>query len=446
LNAKFLMRFMNGALLMAMMGSIGFACSCPPAITPCTSISTAPIVFVGTVVRDSGDGLGNGPARMRIEEVLHGISPDVGELEVSTGAMTSCYMRLEKSERYLIFASHDSKRTDLIHNLACAGSFRIRDDGVLLSALRAAQTGMASHLVGAVYKRHNQYSLGKIAGAGIRVVAEQDGRKLEAVTDSQGNYDFAGMAEGTWQVQVESPGLVHTSVWPERPVIVPARGCAVRYLSAASDGRVSGTVRDPDGKPVAGVSVQVFVFDSRGQLETRKFSEATTGPDGKYEINALPAQEYIVGINGEKYSDRGAYPPVFYSQTEDRDSAARVAVGEMERKTGIDLVVNRPRKPAKLVIECLYEDGTPVSAFGARIEDLEGTQRAFLNSEAPGEETSRAVNLWAGEAYRVNAFKYEVSGAAAEKIRVSEWSGESGVIQLFEPGTRVRIVLRPVVK
>lgn len=310
------------------------------------------------------------------------------------------------------------------------------------------QNGGATHLLGFVYKKRDQYGLGEIAGAGIRVVAEQRGQKLEAFSNDLGQFDFAEIPTGVWQLRVDSPGMVHSSEWPEGPPEIRQHGCAVRYLSAASDERILGIVRGADGKPIPGIPVQAFVFDNRGQLETLKFREALTRLDGTYEIDALPSQEYVVGINAEKYHDRIAYSPLFYPQTSDRNSAARIKLGEMEHKPGIDFAVGRPREPAILLIEGVYEDGRQAPEFGANIEDAAGIQRAFADPKAVSNSLLR-VSVWAGETYRVKAWEFAVYAAGMDRksrLMIDEWKGEAGPVLLTETGARVRVVLRRVQK
>ena len=72
------------------------ACSCVTTGSYCDSLRGTELVFVGRVIEDSGEQLGMGPAKMVVEEVLHGLPKDTRGLTVDTGAGTSCYMRLQK--------------------------------------------------------------------------------------------------------------------------------------------------------------------------------------------------------------------------------------------------------------------------------------------------------------------------------------------------------------
>jgi hypothetical protein len=90
-------------------------------------------------------------------------------------------------------------------------------------------------------------------------------------------------------------------------------------------------VTDKMGRPIAGVPVQVFNFDSRRhEFETSKFSETITSRDGSYDLDGLPAQQYIVAVNGEKSKDGLDYPPTFYQGASRRELAQRISLGDAE--------------------------------------------------------------------------------------------------------------------
>src|SRR5437870_2963175 len=83
------------------------ACSCVGNGSACSALSGTPVVFVGRVTMDSGEGVGAGLGRMIVEEVLHGLPKDIGEVDVDTMARTSCYMRLEEGTRVVLYGSRD---------------------------------------------------------------------------------------------------------------------------------------------------------------------------------------------------------------------------------------------------------------------------------------------------------------------------------------------------
>ncbi len=120
------------------------ACSC---ITfdnkdAATEFSKTDVVFVGRVIRDSGDGMGAGPARMVVEEVLRGLPKDLREIEVDSGPGTDCYRRLVKDDHMVIYAVRNSKRRDTVNDSKCSYTFRVEGNEKLLERVReAARSG-----------------------------------------------------------------------------------------------------------------------------------------------------------------------------------------------------------------------------------------------------------------------------------------------------------------
>lgn len=419
------------------------ACSCGKVATPCNTLADTPVVVVARVIRDSGEGLGSGPGRVVIEEVLKGLDKEVRELEVDSSAMTSCYMRLQLNERYLLFGSVQG---GMFRNHVCSGSGRLRGNQLLLGALRAAAAQSAPRLIGAVQIAAAQYGAGKPAEPGVRIIAEQGERRLEARTIHDGQFEFPNIEPGDWRLRVDSPGLVHREQWPSGPIQVPATGCEIRWLTAAQDGRIAGRVTNRDGQPVARIPVQAFDFNKRGQMESSPYAEAKTDREGRYEIIGLPSQEYVVAINGKKYSDEFAHAPVYYPGTRKPSSAKRVQVVGTKVTQGIDITVGPPRQQAELIVEAVDEEGLPLDDVGAKVLDLEGVQRAYASAKQAS--TLLMIPVWIGETYRVEAsrFKSERVPGTISPERGSLFDdrvGAAGPIHITEPTTRIRVVLRP---
>lgn len=186
---------MNGFLLL-FGASFAIACSCVNTGTTCNTFTGTEAVFLGRVIRDSGEGLGKGPARMVVEEVLHGVSKELREVEVETSAGTSCYMRLAKDERYVIYGGLDPTQKNVIHRHACSFSFNVHGNERLLDGLRQAQNGGQPKLVGKVYTRTGQYDWEPNGPPGLTIVAEGQGIRQEAKTGSDGQFEICDLGPG----------------------------------------------------------------------------------------------------------------------------------------------------------------------------------------------------------------------------------------------------------
>jgi hypothetical protein len=153
------------------------ACSCERFATPCSAIGPSTVVFVGRVLVDSGKGWGTGPARVAIEEPLVRIPESLREVEIDTGARTSCHLHLEGGKRYVVFANwQDDAHTRLVAD-ACGYTFLIDRNEYLLDALRNMAHGGPARLLGSVLHSVGYRTSDGVAGA--KVVARSSQARYE---------------------------------------------------------------------------------------------------------------------------------------------------------------------------------------------------------------------------------------------------------------------------
>jgi hypothetical protein len=406
---------------------------------------------------------------MIVEEVLRGLSEDVREVDVDSSSGTSCYVPLEKGERWVIYGDSDSRGSTLIHTGVCSGSFTVQGHELRVQALLAEKAHEPSRIVGRVSERTTLYGYARQVAADdllkpIKIVAEREGQVLEAITLSDGQFEFRNVTPGAWHLRPESPGIIHDpdNDWPRNEVRVPAQGCALSDISVRRDGHIHGVVRSTGGLPIRAVPVQVFSLDVNGKdFDSKPFAESMTGEDGAYDIGGLPPQQYIVGINAKRYSDELAYAPHYFGGTSERQTATPVDLKNKELLDHIDLVLPPPRLPANLVLKVEFQDGRPARSTGyppnsstqrteprstssASISDLKGIQRAVtINVYGPSDGTFR-FPLWQGETYKIKVSWGDLRfpDPSSSRSISSDWEAEAGPLLLNQPETEVRLVLR----
>ena len=384
---------------------------------------------------------------MIVEEVLHGLSKEVREVTVDTAARTSCYMRLKKDERYVIYGSRVSGKADRVSRNTCSFSFQVAGNETLLSALRQVEARGAARLIGKVQMKYEEYNVQGEGAVGVRVIASSDGIRRETSTNATGEFEFLNVVPGRYQLTIASEDLFEDKWrWPSEDPSVPEAGCGYQNLFVWPNGRIEGTVRATDGTPLSGVPVQAFIKDTRGELQSKPVREQKTDGNGQYVLTGLPPGEVVVGVNGEKYDDRLPWRPTFYPGTADRHNAARLPLAKGQRQTGIDLRLAPPRTSATLHIEALLEGGGPAIDVGANIENLQGIQRAF--ALARDEHTNLLdVPVYVGETYNVKAFRLVVEApetvrdGQSIKMHTRSWRGEVGPILVTETNVHVRVIL-----
>jgi 5-hydroxyisourate hydrolase-like protein (transthyretin family) len=164
--------------------------------------------------------------------------------------------------------------------------------GVLLLALLFIQTPKAS-LEGVV--------IGRQPVAGARVTLRSPGsprntRILTVITNSQGQFSFAGLDEGTYVIAVDANGhLPQTSAAQVQLTAgQSAKDVVIRLTPAAT---VSGRIRDPQGRPVVDLAVQLvrssYTFD--GKRTYRSSGTVRTNDRGEYRLYwVTPGRYYLL--------------------------------------------------------------------------------------------------------------------------------------------------------
>lgn len=133
-----------------------------------------------------------------------------------------------------------------------------------------------------------------------------------AFTNAGGFYQIRGLPVGGWSLRVSSPGFVTFN----KDVGGSAHGLTMVLgdfqMTPAPPGSISGKVVDQVGQPVPGVQIRAEL--QAGQLYTgeRNFF-ATTGPDGTYQINNVPAGD--PGVPAAYVVQVETLPPLFQNPT-----------------------------------------------------------------------------------------------------------------------------------
>ena len=185
------------------------------------------------------------------------------------------------------------------------------------------------------------------------------------VTADDGSFVFDELPAGTYDLSAAKDAYVTTNDG------APRAGAPGRAFDVAAGARrrvvlrlprgavITGTILDPDGEPVQGVSVAAL--GRRTTVPFPQYRESgsaalPTDDRGTYRIFGLPAGDYLIAVQpsgrtigfqgGERVrkmaggtaGDRTfALAHVYYPSVTDVTQAARVSVGAGEERTGIDV-------------------------------------------------------------------------------------------------------------
>lgn len=253
-----------------------------------------------------------------------------------------------------------------------------------------------------------------------------------AQIQNEGRYEFAGLAPGEYQFNIDSPGDGRPPVRVVADIPdTPEFRLDLRYPLGALEGRVVG---GEQRTPLSGVEVTLRLAEraeSGGWLGRALAQEAgvrreRTNEDGEFRIGSLGPGRYAIAVRAPAAKDDGAR---FASVT-----ALEVEVDEDRVRSGLEIVL-----PAATELAGRAVDGAGNPVVGAQIF----ARRAGVEGGVPERATSgddgsfRFTSIAAG--------KYDLSATAdgfADLERKDVETGSSGGKPLelvFEPGIEVRV-------
>lgn len=144
--------------------------------------------------------------------------------------------------------------------------------------------------------------------------------KEQVVSDADGWFRFAALADGKYSLVARHAGF---GTRQQNDIVVSARsGSTPIVVRLGTGARLSGSVKDADGKPVAGARVVALRdlgqrFSLSGTLER---DEAVSDPQGKYVLDTLvEGASYRLGVVAEAYASAWDQQPTEVQRVAERD-------------------------------------------------------------------------------------------------------------------------------
>ncbi|HEY4242852.1 MAG TPA: carboxypeptidase-like regulatory domain-containing protein [Kofleriaceae bacterium] len=195
-------------------------------------------------------------------------------------------------------------------------------------------------------------------------------------TGEDGAFAFDGRRPGKATLHARCPSGAQGTIDADAPADVT--------LPVTPGGSIAGRVVDSDGKPVAG-AVVAAADQAKGDEAVMvngvlaSGAQARTGADGAFEISGLAPSTFRLRVldRGKPMRAKRPHP--------------QVTLGPAEKKTGVELAVDRPTGVIRGVIT--GADGTPVAdAWVSVHEDMLASLMADMPPEGSGSVTRTIVN------------------------------------------------------
>ena len=392
------------------------ACTCstaPPGT--CPGLQKDDVAFLGTVTAaEDVPADPNSPAsapvaryHFRIDERFAG--EQTNEIDVFAGGEDGdCAFYFKKGEQYVVFPN--KAEDGRLFATICSGTRPAAEGRALIPQLRAMRNGNRVASVFGVLRRSNPPMLAPpddpddpLPNIKLKLRSKDD--RFATSTDGNGVYTFYDVHAGQYQYTANLPVRMEltqkTLNGPLPTFKIPNGACYEYNVDALPTGRIHGSVRGPDGKPLENASVELYRAGSYEEAKPGLWG--FQGPKGDFEFDHVGPGEYVLVFNRMNRKDPNSpFPRAFYPGAPDLSSSEPIAL-----KDGQQLL--------KADIRLKEEDGYPTRPLRVNLKWKEG--------RPPGEVyvTAKAAEGENPAARKVEDGVYEFTLLQSAKYAFSAW-------------------------
>jgi hypothetical protein len=356
-------------------GSVAFPCSCVSS-GGCPGLGDkAGPVFLGTVLAvtdlpPTADDvfLSRRRARIQVDESFGGLSPDVLQIDVLTGAGGwDCGIPFKAGDVYLINAFLG--KDELLHAGICSSTRKIDYAAVALRVLRQRRDGQhVPTLAGRIARVDRTFDdrLGTqepkpLANAPVRVKA--DGKVYETRADTQGLYEFYNLPSGRYEFDPELPpgAALAWYLGSDRPpggIDLHAGWCQERNIEDFENGSIQGRVLDSSNKLLPHAFVYIVPADQKVLPKKRDLYWESQGQEGCFKFVHIPPGRYLILVNPDDSQNPDfPYRRTFYPDVHDRASAAIITLRAGEQIKDADIRLEQQFATRHVTVRITWVDG-----------------------------------------------------------------------------------------
>ncbi len=294
-----------------------------------------------------------------VEQPFRGLEGD--RIDVETLFGTSCDMKFDKGERYLIYASRVPDNNQLFAG-PCTRTTELKGADDDLEYFRSVtQQGAKETILGRLVR--NTYE----PLPGLKVIVQSGDKTVEAKTDTNGDFSVPLPGPGKYTVKAFIPfaadilaysehdqgKLVSTDALTtfEYEVQVAKQQCQYRQIDTFkvdlhATAEVSGHVLTGAGHPISPGHVYLVNASNANDSELKQIEQ-----DGSFKFDGVPVGEYYLVLNprNEAPDENDApYPRTYYPNMAEASAATKIVVTEGAKLENLTLRVG-PRWRERVV-------------------------------------------------------------------------------------------------
>jgi SdrD B-like domain len=404
---------------------------------PCQAYWEANVVFAGTVTQitasENKDTFHRRLIRFSVTDPFRGLTGS--EAEVLTGSGDAdCGYGFQLGGDYLVYA-HLNKEDNKLYTSICSRTRPLSsaaDDLKFIRGLTKAEPGAL--ISGWVKQLHRKASHddGPKPISNVKVMIVGPAKRVELLTDSEGQYKISGLTAGKYKVEVKPPNGL--SIYKnDQNIEVFDRGCAHVDFILEADTRVSGKLLDAEGQPVPDVLIELVPTKVTPQSYP---SFLRSDKDGRYEFKLLQAGTYFLGVRifGSAGATYTPFPRTYYPGVNEESQATVINVSESDLIELGELIL--PPRLIERTLKGVVVDSQDRPVKGATVWLKE---RQYSDRDMPYRSETDAEGFFSFKVFE--GFKYELN-AYEERPGDKTKRSELLTVIIDKNPPRIKLILR----
>lgn len=271
---------------------------------------------------------------LRPETIFKG-TPTLG-MEILT-AQRRCLPEMKIGDSWLFSLYRDAKSKELIVNYGSRSGPEVEESQQVDSLRKLAGFDAAGIVKGRAYleAEGNEERLEHPSvNHTIVLTRVEDGRKLKAVTNEKGEFEFAPIPAGKYDVNPNTKQGLWT-MWSGEIKVEP-HGCTNFDLDFHVDGQIAGKLVFPEGVDPSTWEVEATPADNDGVVPASDWTDDA----GRFVLHGLSPGRYIVAFRKTEMRDGpNLHVDLFAPGTPNRANAQVIELGKASRVGDVELVV-----------------------------------------------------------------------------------------------------------